>query len=116
LATDNVDNTEVKVPQIVEIKSAPVSAKQIDQVAGNSYFYPNPTSGLVSLGFITEIHTLVEIHIFSITGKLVRNQSIGWFSEGKHRIDLDITDLEKGVYFTKVKFANKEENYKLIRK
>ncbi len=68
-------------------------------------FYPNPTNGIVKLKSNTEI---TEIKIYSITGQLLFVTN-----EKKLNSDVDISEFAKGTYFFKVKFDDKETNFKV---
>jgi hypothetical protein len=115
LATDNVDNAEVEVPNIVELTSFPVSNKNIEEFGDRMKLYPNPTTGNISIDFFTENQNAVEIQLSSVTGKLLKTIQKGPVEAGQNRIYFDISDLSQGVYFAKVILNKNSETYKVIK-
>jgi hypothetical protein len=68
------------------------------------YIYPNPTVNSARIHFSLENRALVELKIYDITGRTVRNLISGWFEPGEHYISWDrITDngvrVANGIYF-----------------
>ncbi|WP_179349359.1 DUF7619 domain-containing protein [Winogradskyella pacifica] len=60
--------------------------------------YPNPSKDVVSLSFNSEQST-VEVGVFDILGKMVLTQK----KQHVSTLELNLSSLEKGVYFVKVK-------------
>ena len=116
LATDNVNNAEKSVPQIIELKSFPVSNKNLEGTNNVMKIYPNPASGIITIEFFSEFHAPVEVQLYSITGKLLKTIQKGSVEAGQKRIDFDISDLSHGVYFAKVILNKKSETFKVIKK
>jgi len=84
-----------------------------DRVADNALnLYPNPTTGMVNLSLDQEKDGQISIEIFDISGRLVYNKTAIGFG-GKLNQALDLSGLDKGVYFVKVKTATSEFNQKL---
>jgi len=117
LADDNVNNFEKSVPEIAELNTFLVSAKTIDDLTPNITVYPNPTAGSLNIGFLTERQkTVVEIKLYSITGKLIKTEKIGSFSTGQHHVNLDLSYLREGVYFAEVMLNESSKSFKFIKK
>jgi hypothetical protein len=115
LAIDNVDNAEQKIPAIAEVKSIPVSNKQVVDLAESIDLYPNPASGMVTIDFYTESNTRLNLLIYSLTGELLINEYSGWVQNGRHQLNFDLSGLKPGVYFVKAMYDNKFKTFKLIR-
>lgn len=115
LATDNVSNAELKVPAIAELKSIPVSSRLTEHSTDHLKIYPNPTSGIISIEFFTEIKTPVNFQLYSVTGEILKIDRIGLSEAGTQLFTIDISDLKQGVYFAKVIYNNKEETFKVIK-
>jgi hypothetical protein len=65
--------------------------------------YPNPcTSGLLNIEVPGELH-LVEIAIYTLTGKLLQKQHV---EKADCRIQINISDLTTGLYLIKCKTRN----------
>ncbi|MFK7757589.1 MAG: T9SS type A sorting domain-containing protein [Flavobacteriales bacterium] len=64
--------------------------------------FPNPATDLVT--FELELNTNMELNleIYSIQGRLVRNENLGMFNQGTQIQPLYIGDLSKGNYIVKV--------------
>jgi hypothetical protein len=115
LTTDNVNNSEKSVPQIIELKSIPVSNKKLEDINNVFQLYPNPASGIITIEFFNESPTPVEVQLYSITGKLLKTIQKGSVEAGQKRIDFDISDLSKGVYFAKLILNKNSETFKVIK-
>ena len=60
---------------------------------------PNPTAGSGVIDFMTGLPSLVGIDIYDVRGHLVRTVADAeHFEAGLHRMELDLDDLEPGVY------------------
>lgn len=64
---------------------------------GDVTIYPNPSSGIVNLAISTNLD-VKEIVLFDVSGKLIRSIQIN----NQQLIEVDLTNLPKGVYFVKV--------------
>lgn len=115
LATDNVNNAEVKVPKYAELNSIPVSNTTNELFSGQLKIYPNPTSGIITVECFTEKRTSVCLELYAATGKLVRIIQLGLFEAGQHHFTIDISDLKQGVYFAKVILNQTTETFKVIK-
>jgi len=58
--------------------------------------YPNPTTGIITIGNLARTGKVWSIEITDITGKIVFNSDI---SDNSSSIKIDLSQLEKGVYF-----------------
>lgn len=74
--------------------------------------YPNPTTGLVNLSLDAEIAGEMIIEIFDISGRVVHHETASNYGENLNQA-IDLSDLDRGVYFVKVKTATSEYNQKL---
>jgi hypothetical protein len=98
---DGTDNTwyfMTSTPSI-RVNTMPVS---LDEQAKNvtlSQAYPNPTSGLTTIGYSLEEAANVAIQITDVTGKVVTTVNEGTMTAGTHTADVDFSELNAGVYF-----------------
>lgn len=78
--------------------------------------YPNPSNGgMVSFNFSLQRGGPVDISIYDITGKLVRNVRSGeFYSIGQHTIPISTSNLSDGVYMVKLTGKNFNASEKLI--
>jgi hypothetical protein len=70
-------------------------------------YYPNPTNGLVS---INSKDTITEVAVYNIEGRLLFNQKRNDFST-----TVDLSQFATGTYFFKLKFNDKEANFKILK-
>jgi hypothetical protein len=70
-------------------------------------YYPNPTNGLVSIVSKTEI---TEISVYNLEGRLL-------YKKAANTLDakVDIANFATGTYFFKLKFNDKEANFKILK-
>ena len=68
--------------------------------------YPNPTKGLLNIR-LTHEQSTVAVDVFDITGKSVNSKIISSRT-------IDLSDCENGLYFVKVRTANRVETFKVI--
>ena len=65
-------------------------------------FYPNPSQlGLLNLDYISKNNRELNISIYGITGKLIRNEN-RTISEGNNKLNFDFSKLGKGIYMVKI--------------
>ncbi|MFC2117928.1 T9SS type A sorting domain-containing protein [Bacteroidota bacterium] len=61
--------------------------------------YPNPFSGNTEITYRISTSSDVVLEIFDVTGKKVMSVDEGYRNSGLHKIDLNLSDLNKGVYY-----------------
>ncbi len=64
--------------------------------------YPNPANDKVVVTYSLENTSAVSISIFDIDGKLVMNQIDGSKSKGQHTTEINVADLQTGMYLYSV--------------
>jgi len=60
--------------------------------------YPNPASAITSFSFNTSSNDQLELAIINLKGQVVTHRELGNLSPGNHRIELDLSDLNVGIY------------------
>jgi len=70
-------------------------------------YYPNPTNGKVT---ISSKDTITEVAVYNVTGQLLFIQK----NNGLNTV-VDISQFAKGTYFFKLKFNEKEANFKILK-
>ncbi|MGQ9705638.1 MAG: T9SS type A sorting domain-containing protein [bacterium] len=65
--------------------------------------YPNPFSDRTTIVFTLPETSIVEIALYDITGRLVKEVSEGQYTAGEHTIVLDCSDMKSGVYLLSMK-------------
>lgn len=83
------------------------STNEIAQELKGWNLYPNPSSKTIVLEFMLNSNSEIEIVLNDLLGKELIRQHQGMLSSGSQRFQIDISNLESGVYFINV-FSNKE--------
>ncbi len=95
------------------VSSLPTGVKKYD--ASEEYsanIYPNPAADKATLALLISKHENVTVKMYNMLGAEVFTNSSG-LEKGIHSIDLNISELQSGVYFVKVIVGNKEKTQKL---
>jgi Secretion system C-terminal sorting domain/Metallo-peptidase family M12 len=71
------------------------------------YYYPNPANSKVTINSKTEIS---EVTVFNIAGQLLYSNKLNNLST-----NIDISEFANGTYFFKLKFNEKEVNFKILK-
>ncbi len=71
--------------------------------------YPNPSSGIVNIK-LDKTYNDVDIKIVDLTGRIVKRELV----KGEGEKIIDLTNLAKGIYLTKMNFNGKDLVSKLI--
>jgi aminopeptidase N len=90
-------DNEIVLKQATLILSTP-EAKALSETALLSN-YPNPASAETTISFQLEKAGQVEIELFDITGKRIKEISNGFMNNGSHRLSMDVQGLNPGIYF-----------------
>jgi len=76
--------------------------------------YPNPVEkGFANVRINLEKQENIEVALFDITGKVVKIFSNETLNAGTHIKGIDLTGVNAGVYFVKVKYENKTQVIKI---
>jgi hypothetical protein len=79
--------------------------------------YPNPATDQLKVEFKAENAMVPEIKIFDLTGKMVRHFDKEFILNHEvFKADLDISDLNTGIYFVKVIQGEQTWSEKLVVK
>lgn len=63
---------------------------------------PVPATDLLNVSFLIPNNSDVEIAILNLSGNVVLNRNIEYFSTGKHAVQLNVENLTNGTYFVRV--------------
>jgi len=70
-------------------------------------YYPNPTTGKVT---VKAKDPITEIAVYNVQGQLLYNQKLNELTT-----NVDISQFAKGTYFFKLRFNEKETNFKILK-
>ena len=80
-------------------------------IANSNYldysYYPNPTNGKI---IITSKDTITDVAVYTIAGQLLLNQKNNGLTTS-----VDVSKFATGTYFFKLKFNEKEANFKVLK-
>jgi len=79
-----------------------------DEMAGHFRFYPNPTSGLLTIE--TSVYDLHSIEISSLNGQMMYRTNMDGSS-----LQIDFSSFSKGVYFITIRSRNFVRTEKIIK-
>ena len=75
--------------------------------------YPNPNSGIVTLVFSDKIEsTVFELSLRNLLGQEVVNEKRSF--NGQKKFQLNLENLDQGVYFLNVKGENSDQSFKIL--
>ena len=69
--------------------------------------YPNPASNNISVSFLLNESSPVDITLYDVLGMQVLNKNMGMSNEGKVDASFDVSGLQTGVYFVKISAGQK---------
>ena len=82
----------------VTINVSPVGLSENENNAVIGAIYPNPTTGLSLLEIIVKEQTEINTQLIDMNGRVV-SESKSQLATGKNTVQIDASNLEKGVYF-----------------
>ncbi|MFM2195753.1 MAG: hypothetical protein RL092_1353 [Bacteroidota bacterium] len=77
--------------------------------------FPNPTSEILNIEFGQEMSDLVQIDLYDLTGKKVMSSQNN-VSAGNNFLQINISDLESGIYFLNLNNAVSSVSIRVIKK
>lgn len=81
----------------------------------NCRIYPNPSSNIFTLEFDLSETKTISVLIIDVTGREVMSINAKSFSAGKNKINFNLSELNNGVYFCKIKSDENLQTVKLIK-
>lgn len=81
------------------VVSPTTGVEKAESLTGKLEIFPNPASGKTTIEFILEFPDLISLNILNLKGQLVRQDEIGFLAAGLHHLEIDLLDMEEGVYF-----------------
>ena len=101
------NETSIAVPFVKLIFAEDDAVSEISN-ASEMNVYPNPAENSL---FVETSEIIEEVSVYNLTGVMVCNEQCTM-----NNVQLDITDLNSGVYFVKVRTANGETVKRFVRK
>jgi len=64
--------------------------------------FPNPVNDVLNVGFELEKLTSVKVHIYNITGSLIKTLSYGILEASKQNLKFSVSELTQGMYYLSI--------------
>lgn len=103
----------VYVDDIMLVNSANVSLEEND-VLSSINVYPNPSSANTNVEFDLTNTSIVNVTLTDLTGKLISQPVNGEMTEGNHKVSLDLSNVQAGVYLVEITVNGVSKIEKLI--
>jgi hypothetical protein len=87
---------------------------QFDSHMPSFYNFPHPVSYKTVFCFQLMQTSAIQIEIFDMSGRVVRSLSMGLFCQGKQHFELDLSELESGVYFSRLISEDRSFQNKIV--
>jgi hypothetical protein len=68
--------------------------------------FPNPSKGLSTISFSNDQNQSIAIDLIDLQGKKILNIVNRMVEVGNHDIELDVNNLQSGIYLVQVKTEN----------
>jgi hypothetical protein len=85
--------------------------KQVNENQLQGDIYPNPVSDRLYVDFSEEIKSQIVVEVCNVLGKVILTIQF----KAIQKIEIDLTMLSNGIYFIKIKTADKQMTAKLIK-
>ena len=75
--------------------------------------YPNPAKDKLNIACNLKQNTLVQIEVLDIQGKQIKAQYFA-MNKGENQVSLDLSDVQKGIYFVRMTADGESLSQKLV--
>jgi PKD repeat protein len=96
---ERIAHSIISIPTVVPVKSTGIHEKS--NLITKIMLYPNPTTGKAFLAFELLMDASIEVEGYNMVGELVKTIRFDGLSMGKHKKELDVSELATGVYTLK---------------
>ena len=76
--------------------------------------YPNPVRDAAKVCFELNDNTAVSYQVYDMSGRMVKSESLGNFSEGKHEVNVNMNGLAKGAYVLRLNAGSRTSSVKFM--
>jgi hypothetical protein len=95
----------------IQLELETFSDTDFDEVAFE--FYPNPTEGLLTVNLGTAQATNTNVRVYDLTGRSLMQTN---FTTNESSIQIDISQLDSGIYLVEVEEGNKKFTSKILKR
>ena len=111
----NAGGSNLAIDNIKVVNDISTSIKDIAKNDFGVSIFPNPANGLFKVSMESDMHAIADIEIIDIVGRVVYSEQAE-LNTGKNYIELNASDLKKGLYLVNTKINNKVNVSKLLVK
>ena len=76
--------------------------------------YPNPVKDAAKVSFELNTNTTVSYQVYDMSGRMVKVESLGNYTEGKHEVNVSMGDLAKGAYLLRLNAGSSTSSVKFM--
>ena len=76
--------------------------------------YPNPVKDMVNVNITLDTRANVSYQIYDLSGRMVMSNTLGFYGQGEHTLNISAENLESGSYIIRVKAGDKENSGKFL--
>lgn len=102
----------LEIPEIQTLMVGIINSSSEIRLSAN----PNPVRDKTVVEFSIPEPANVKLGVFNLMGTMVQNIADGNFGAGNHSIELNIQDIESGIYLCKIEITNDHQEYSKIIK
>ncbi|MCB0635834.1 MAG: T9SS type A sorting domain-containing protein, partial [Lewinella sp.] len=89
------------------------STRELLELTGFEMF-PNPADAQMTVRFNLEQTTQMEVGVYNALGQRVQTVATENFAAGRHTLEVNTADLSEGVYFLRLRNADRETSQRFI--
>jgi hypothetical protein len=109
----NVNVAADSLQMVLRYNDPTASIKEYTNEINGLDVYPNPANDHISISFSSKGSNTGEISLINALGQTVYTKQVA-LNEGKNRLNVQLNELPKGIYFAKVKNGNNQVSTKKI--
>ncbi|MFK8102009.1 MAG: T9SS type A sorting domain-containing protein [Saprospiraceae bacterium] len=103
--------------QTIKLTTEAQSSLQTKRQTVDTYhLFPNPTQHFLNLELIIAKGNFYEIEIIDLTGRVIRNIYKTIDAPGNYMETLDLSNVQQGIYFCKIRSATKTTSLKVLKR
>lgn len=76
--------------------------------------YPNPVKDAAKVSFELNTTATVSYQVYDMSGRIVKVESLGDYTEGKHEVNVSMGDLAKGAYVLRLNAGSRTSSVKFM--
>ena len=99
--TEDAGFTEIITATVADVEERPVGINETNALNDLS-IYPNPFQNNATIDFNLDKSQEIAVNFFDVTGKVVQSVPSTVYNVGNHKINLDGTNLQSGVYYVNI--------------